>query len=148
MIDTGMNHMGFRCIVREVKTSAAGASVETREEQTQPSLARTLGNSIRRVVKQVRVMRRALVHPDVPWHAKLIAGCSLLYVFSPIQLIPNFIPIIGQMDDVLVIGLGLKYLRRHVPQSVLNDCESDLRKPATPAIMVTPATGPLPNSHS
>jgi uncharacterized membrane protein YkvA (DUF1232 family) len=148
MIDTGMNHMGFRCIVREVKTSAADASVKTREEQTQPSLGRTLGNSIRRVVKQVRLMRRALVHPQVPWHAKLVAGCSLLYVFSPIQLIPNFIPIIGQMDDVLVIGLGLKYLRRHVPQSVLDDCENDSRKAAKPAIVVTPVTGPLPNSHS
>ena len=48
---------------------------------------------------------------------------------SPIQSIPNFIPIIGQMDDVLVVALGVKYLRRWVPQSVLEECENHVRKP-------------------
>jgi uncharacterized membrane protein YkvA (DUF1232 family) len=45
-------------------------------------------------------------------------------LISPIQVIPNFIPIIGQMDDVLAVTLGIKYLRRSVPQSVLDECES------------------------
>jgi uncharacterized membrane protein YkvA (DUF1232 family) len=70
-------------------------------------------------------MRRALKHPQVPWHAKAVAGCAVLYVFSPIQLIPNFIPIIGQLDDVLVVSLGVKFLRRSVPQTVIDECESD-----------------------
>jgi len=56
----------------------------------------------------------------------MVAGCAVLYVFSPIQLIPNFIPIIGQMDDVLVVSLGMKFLRRSVPRSVLDDCEKDV----------------------
>jgi len=60
----------------------------------------------------------------VPWYAKAVAGCAVLYVFSPIQLIPNFIPIIGQMDDVLVVSLGIKFLRRCVPKEVLDDCEN------------------------
>jgi uncharacterized membrane protein YkvA (DUF1232 family) len=64
----------------------------------------------------------------VPWYAKLVAACAVLYVFSPIQLIPNFIPIIGQMDDVLVVGLGIRFLRKYVPQNVLDDCEKDARK--------------------
>ena len=58
------------------------------------------GNSIKGVFKQFRIIRRALIHPDVPWQA--VAGCAVLYVFSPIQIIPNLIWVIGQMDDVLV----------------------------------------------
>jgi uncharacterized membrane protein YkvA (DUF1232 family) len=57
----------------------------------------------------------------------MVAGCAVLYVFSPIQLIPNFIPIIGQTDDVLVVTLGIKFLRKYVPQDVLDECERDAR---------------------
>jgi uncharacterized membrane protein YkvA (DUF1232 family) len=60
----------------------------------------------------------------VPWHAKAVAGCAVLYIVSPVQLIPNFIPVIGQMDDVPVVTLGLKYLRRYVPPHVLDECEN------------------------
>jgi uncharacterized membrane protein YkvA (DUF1232 family) len=63
----------------------------------------------------------------VPWYAKAVSGCAVLYVISPIQLIPNFIPIIGQMDDVLVVSLGIKFLRRCVPRNVLDDCENSSR---------------------
>jgi uncharacterized membrane protein YkvA (DUF1232 family) len=104
--------------------------------------------SIKRVFKQFRIIRRALVHPQVPWHAKFVAGCAVLYVVSPIQIIPNFIPIIGQMDDVLVVTLGIKYLKRFVPQSVIEECESNARIPRKPKIFVGPATSPLSNSES
>ncbi len=88
------------------------------------------------------------MHPQVPWHAKAVAGCAVLYIVSPIQIIPNFIPVIGQMDDVLVVTLGIKYLRRYVPQSVLDECESNLPIVGKPKIVVSPVTGPLPNSES
>jgi uncharacterized membrane protein YkvA (DUF1232 family) len=71
-----------------------------------------------------------------------VAGCAVLYVFSPIQLIPNFIPIIGQIDDVLVVILVLKYLRRYVPQSVLEECENN--SPLTPKILVDAGNGSSP----
>ena len=86
------------------------------------------------------------MHPQVPWHAKAVAGCAVLYVVSPIQIIPNFIPIIGQMDDVLVVTMGMKYLRRHVPQSVLDECESTSRIPRKSNMLVSP--DPLPSSES
>ena len=92
-------------------------------------------------------MRRALVHPQVPWHAKAVAGCAVLYIVSPIQIIPNFIPIIGQMDDALVVTLAIKYLRRYVPQTVFDECESHSRILREPKILVSPGKGPLPNSE-
>ena len=63
MIDTGMSHIGFRCIVRTV------------EAPRQEEVAR-------------EIIRQALVHPQVPWHAEAVAGCALLYVVSPIQITP------------------------------------------------------------
>jgi uncharacterized membrane protein YkvA (DUF1232 family) len=100
---------------------------QIRQEQTRQAFAETLKISIGQFFQQFRIIRRALRHPQVPWYAKAVSGCAVLYVFSPIQLIPNFIPIIGQMDDVLVVSLGIKFLRRCVPKNVLDDCENSSR---------------------
>lgn len=77
---------------------------------------------IARLFEEFRILRRAAVHPRVPWHAKAVSGCAVLYIVSPIQIIPNFIPVIGQMDDVAAVFLALRYLRRFVPASVLEEC--------------------------
>jgi len=74
------------------------------------------------LLQQFQVVRRAMKHPDVPWYAKLVAGCSVCYVFSPIQVLPNFIPVVGQLDDVLVVTLGLKLLKRWVLPGVIAEC--------------------------
>jgi uncharacterized membrane protein YkvA (DUF1232 family) len=99
------------------------ARVETLQKQPQRPFTEFVNIPIRQFFQQFRIIRRALRHPQVPWYAKVVAGCAVLYVFSPIQLIPNFIPIIGQMDDVLVVSLGIKFLRKYVPQDVLDECE-------------------------
>lgn len=115
------------------------------------ALAQGLKAKLRRFLDEFRIIRRVLIHPRVPWHAKAISGCAILYVVSPIQIIPNFIPVIGQMDDVLVVILALKYCRRVVPRSILEECEtrssvgaSDTTEGgnATPAerTLMTPAT--------
>lgn len=59
-----------------------------------------------------------------PWPARVAAGCAVAYVFSPIQLIPTFIPLIGQLDDLLVVYAGAKLVRRLTPNSVLAECEA------------------------
>ncbi|MGB8478485.1 MAG: YkvA family protein [Acidobacteriaceae bacterium] len=95
---------------------------------------RKLKASASQLWKQFRTLRRALVHPGVPWYAKAVCGCAVAYVASPIQLIPNFIPVIGQLDDVLVIGLSLRLLKRWCPASVLEDCQIDAARPAAPGV--------------
>ena len=102
--------------------------VQTLPRQPQRLFTESVKIPIRQFLQQFRIIRRALRHRQVPLYAKLVASCAVLYVFSPIQLIPNFIPIVGQMDDVLVVSLGMKFLRRCVPQSVLEDCEKDIPK--------------------
>jgi uncharacterized membrane protein YkvA (DUF1232 family) len=85
------------------------------------------------VVHQARVLAFALKHPDVPWLAKAAAGCAAAYILSPIQLIPTFLPVIGQMDDLAALYLAMKALRKFTPPLVLAECEMRARKmaPAT-----------------
>ena len=148
MIDTGMSHVGFRCIVRPVsEPEEEVSSLETRRDGTQEPTGQKLNNTIKHFLKQLRILRRAFVHPQVPWHATAVAGCAVLYIVSPVQLIPNFIPVIGQMDDVLVVTLGLKYLRRYVPQDVLDDCENGPHHPQVNKILVSQGSNPLPISE-
>ena len=67
---------------------------------------------------------RLLRHPRTPWHVRLIAACAVGYLFSPIQLIPSIIPVIGQLDDVCVLGLGARLVRTLAPPDLLADCAS------------------------
>ena len=69
--------------------------------------------------RDIKLLRRIISHPSAPWRARFVAGCAVGYIFSPIQLIPTFIPVIGQLDDLMVLYVGLKLAVRMVPQSVL-----------------------------
>jgi uncharacterized membrane protein YkvA (DUF1232 family) len=114
-------------------------NVRTRREQIRQRLA-TLKNQAAELFRQYRIMLRALRHPGVPWYAKLVCGCAALYVISPIQLIPNFIPIIGQLDDVLLIGLSIKLLKRSVSPAILDQCRN---ASGAPLVSETPLNLPV-----
>src|SRR5271168_3492416 len=117
--------------------------MRTQLTQMRRRLATALKARANQLFKQFRILTRALVHPAVPWYAKVVCGCSVLYVASPIQLIPNFIPVIGQLDDVLVIGLSIRLLKRSVPPIVLDECKngsgSSLASPAPLNLPMTPS---------
>jgi uncharacterized membrane protein YkvA (DUF1232 family) len=57
--------------------------------------------------------------PRVPLRAKLAVGFAGLWVLSPIDLVPEFLPVIGPLDDVVVVALALRYAARQVPLEVL-----------------------------
>ena len=69
--------------------------------------------------KQGHVLYFVFKHRRTRWYSKLIAICSAAYVLSPVQLIPNFIPVIGWLDDVLVLFLGQRYFKRLPRQTSL-----------------------------
>ena len=73
---------------------------------------------------QARTLSAALRHPRVPWRAKIAAGVGVGYIFSPIQLIPTFIPVIGQLDDLCVLLVAMKALRKWTPPEVMAECEA------------------------
>jgi len=58
----------------------------------------------------------------VPWYARLFAGLVVAYAFSPIDLIPDPIPIIGQLDDLVLVPLGIALAVRMIPPQVMAEC--------------------------
>lgn len=100
------------------------AQEQTRMEKLHQRLAITVKARTRQLLNEFNLILRALRHPGVPWFPKLICGCAVLYVVSPIQLIPNFIPILGQLDDVLVVGLAIRVLKKYAPQTFLDEYQN------------------------
>jgi len=74
------------------------------------------------IQREADVYYFAFKHPRVRWYAKLVAACCAGYLFSPIQLIPSYIPVIGFLDDFLVLLVGAKLLQRITPSEVLTEC--------------------------
>jgi uncharacterized membrane protein YkvA (DUF1232 family) len=60
--------------------------------------------------------------PRVPWHARIFAACVVGYAFSPIDLIPDPIPVLGYLDDLVLIPLGVMLALRMIPKEVMAEC--------------------------
>jgi len=60
--------------------------------------------------------------PRTPWYTKGIAACTTAYLFSPVQLISSFIPVVGFLDDFLVLFLGAKVVQRITDPDLLREC--------------------------
>ncbi|PTQ79690.1 YkvA family protein [Nitrosomonas ureae] len=72
--------------------------------------------------KEIFALYFASRDPRTPWHAKLVVIAVVAYAFSPIDLIPDFIPILGYLDDLILLPLGIALAIKLIPHSVLNDC--------------------------
>jgi len=57
----------------------------------------------------------------VPWYAKVVAGCVAAYALSPIDLIPDFIPILGYVDDIILVPLGIALAVRLIPPALMQE---------------------------
>lgn len=73
------------------------------------------------VGRDLAVLRLALKDPRTPWYAKALVGLVVFYALSPIDLIPDFIPMIGQLDDLIVVPLGLKLASKLVPKPLMEE---------------------------
>ena len=82
-----------------------------------PGLARDMAAFLPDSVTMVRRLRG---DPRVPRRAKVAVAFAGLWVLSPIDLIPEFLPVIGPLDDVVVVALALRYAARRVPRDVIH----------------------------
>jgi uncharacterized membrane protein YkvA (DUF1232 family) len=76
----------------------------------------------RQLHKQAHVFYFVFKDPRTRWYTRWVAAFTAGYLFSPIQLIPSFIPVIGFLDDFLVLYLGAKLVQRLTPPDVLTRC--------------------------
>ncbi len=75
-----------------------------------------------RLQKEAFVLYFVFKNPRTPWYVRGVALCSAAYPFSPVQLIPSFIPVIGFLDDFLIVFAGAKLVRRFTPPELLREC--------------------------
>ena len=59
--------------------------------------------------------------PRVPWYAKAVALTVAAYALSPIDLIPDFIPVLGYLDDLIIVPIGIAFVRRLIPRELLEE---------------------------
>ncbi|HZX56095.1 MAG TPA: DUF1232 domain-containing protein [Ilumatobacteraceae bacterium] len=81
-----------------------------------PGLAKDLATVLPACVTTARRLRR---DPRVPRMVKVAVAIAALWVLSPIDLIPEFLPVVGPLDDIVVVALALRYAARRVPPEAL-----------------------------
>ena len=82
--------------------------------------------------------------PRTPWYAKTVAAIVVAYALSPIELIPDFIPVLGDLDDLILVPLGIVMAIKLIPTEVLEECrvrtqETNQRGPSILAAVVVVA---------
>lgn len=69
--------------------------------------------------REATVLYHACRDPRSPWYAKALGVAVIAYALSPIDLIPDFVPVLGYLDDLLIVPLGLVAVRAMIPKAVL-----------------------------
>ena len=77
---------------------------------------------VRALKTEVRALLLARRDPRVPWRAKVVAALVVAYALSPIDLIPDFIPVLGYLDDLIILPLGILLALKMIPPDVMHDC--------------------------
>src|ERR1700685_3852734 len=73
----------------------------------------------RRLKRDAYAVYLAARSPDTPWDVKVLAGIVAAYAFSPIDLIPDFIPIVGYLDDLILVPLGIWLVVLLIPEQAM-----------------------------
>ncbi len=82
----------------------------------------------RRLKAETFALYLAARHPKTPWYAKLFVAGVVAYAFSPIDLIPDFVPVLGYLDDLLLIPMGVALAVKMIPAPVLAECRARVRE--------------------
>ena len=92
-------------------------------------------NAIEKVKTKLKALYLAYKHRETPIIAKLSAGFTVMYALSPIDLIPDFIPVLGYLDDLIILPLLISLSIRLIPKEIMKECEEkskDLWKEGKP----------------
>jgi uncharacterized membrane protein YkvA (DUF1232 family) len=86
------------------------------------SIIQKLKKYAKALKKDIRAVYLAYKRPDVSWYAKVLAALVVGYALSPIDLIPDFIPVLGYLDDLLLIPAGIYLVVKLIPAAVMEEC--------------------------
>ncbi|MFC5451236.1 YkvA family protein [Paenibacillus aestuarii] len=94
------------------------------------------------IKRNIFVLYLAYQDPRVPWYAKLFTILVVAYAFSPIDLIPDFIPVLGYLDDLIIVPLGITLALKMISPTVIEDCRikaEEIHKQGKPKNWITGA---------
>lgn len=94
------------------------------ENQSAGNRLQTWKRRARQLRQETYAMYLALRDPRVPWYARLVAACVVGYAFSPIDLIPDFVPVLGYLDDLIIVPLGIALALKMIPADVMTECHA------------------------
>lgn len=86
-----------------------------------------LKNYAKTVKQDLIVLYLSYKDPRTPLYAKMLAMCVVAYAFSPIDLIPDFIPVIGYLDDLILVPLGIIVTLKMIPSDILEEKREQAR---------------------
>jgi uncharacterized membrane protein YkvA (DUF1232 family) len=92
------------------------------------SLFEKMKQRARQLKSETFALYLAVRDPRMPWYAKLLVAGIVGYAFSPIDLIPDFVPVLGYIDDIVLIPLGITLAIKMVPDSVLAECRARVQE--------------------
>lgn len=87
----------------------------------QENILTKLRNYARKLKQNLFVLYLSYKDNRVSWYAKLVAICVVAYAFSPIDLIPDFIPVIGYLDDLIIVPLGISLALKLIPSYIIEE---------------------------
>jgi uncharacterized membrane protein YkvA (DUF1232 family) len=76
----------------------------------------------RKIKKETGALYFAYKRPDAPFYAKLVSILVVGYALSPIDLIPDFIPVLGYLDDLILLPLGIAFAIKLIPSDIMDEC--------------------------
>lgn len=91
-------------------------------------MLKTLKSFAAKFKQELAVYRLVLKHPQTPWPAKLLLGLAVAYLLMPFDLIPDFIPLIGQLDDLLIIPVLLYLALLFIPKALIQSCREQVER--------------------
>jgi uncharacterized membrane protein YkvA (DUF1232 family) len=92
------------------------------------TLLEELKQRARYLKEETFVLYLAARDPRMPWYAKLVVAGIVAYAFSPIDLIPDFVPVLGYLDDLVLIPAGIALAIKLVPDQVLMECRAQAQE--------------------
>jgi uncharacterized membrane protein YkvA (DUF1232 family) len=85
----------------------------------------TLNERAKQLKKDSKVVFIALKNPETPWYAKVLAALTVGYALSPIDLIPDFIPVLGYLDDIILLPAMIALTIKLIPREVFEQCRKE-----------------------
>ena len=96
-----------------------------------PAIVARLKERVRPIKRDTLALYLACRDPRTPWYARALAGLVVAYALSPIDLIPDFVPVFGYLDDLIIVPGGIVLAAKLIPGPVMKDARKEAARMAT-----------------